>query len=131
MLDAPSLHDETGAEDVRELGTVAILPANDLLLTLGVIPAGQKLAEDEFRGMDLVFSVNLNRDAVAIILYSDLEGRGRLDTDVNMLDGSAPRLRRRAYKGVAGIHNDLVEEFVESGIEGEGLEDHLTLVLIP
>jgi len=133
VLGAARLHCEARAEDVGELGSVAILAPDDLLLALCVVPAGQELPKDELGCVDLVLWVLLHRNAVAVILHADLEGLVGLlfDDHINVLDRSAPLLCRAADEGIAGVHQDLVKQLVESRIERYTAVENLAGRLIP
>ena len=71
MLRATSAHGERGTVDIGELGTIAILATHNLLFLLVVVTTREEMTKDELRGIDLVFRVNLNGNAIAVILNTD------------------------------------------------------------
>ena len=92
------------------------------------------MAEDELRRPDLLDGMHLDGNPVAVILHCDSQGRrvSRFrNRDADMLDGSTFGLGGAAYKGVAGIHDELIEEFVEARVEIHGAKYHLSLFGIP
>ncbi len=83
------------------------------------------MTKDQFRNPDLVLCVLLDRNAVTVILYTDLHTSIHLNSlDVNVLHGLLALLRLRADKSISCVHDDFVKEFVESRVEAYLLVEH-------
>ena len=135
-----STEGELIAEDVRELRTIAVLTADNLLLRLVVVPTREQVAKDELRGVDLVLRMHLNGNTVAVILdiNRDLIAISS-HRDIDVLDGQLSRGGDlTADESVASIHDNLIEDLVEARIEGEltmchlarcGIEDPANLLM--
>mmetsp|Transcript_58542 Transcript_58542/g.133780 ORF Transcript_58542/g.133780 Transcript_58542/m.133780 type:complete len:229 (-) Transcript_58542:384-1070(-) len=89
-LAAPSgLHDETGTEDVCELGAETITAACHLLLRVIVIVAGEQMPEHKLWHIYLVLLVNCNRQAFAIV--GDFDAfLFRVDLNLDVIHGLVP-----------------------------------------
>ena len=125
------LYDELVTEDIRELGSIAVLASDNLLLILIVIAAGEKVAKDKLRSVDLILRVLLDGNTVTVVLYDNLEvavdfRRG----DFNMLYGSFILLGLRTDKCVTSIDYNLIKELVETRIESHLPVDHLSLLCV-
>mmetsp|Transcript_128761 Transcript_128761/g.400613 ORF Transcript_128761/g.400613 Transcript_128761/m.400613 type:complete len:291 (-) Transcript_128761:36-908(-) len=118
------LHDEAGAENVREFRAEAVAAAGDLLLRVIVVVAGEQVAEHELRHVDLVLLVYLDRKALAVVphLYPLLLG-----VDFH-LDGGHVLVPLQV---VGGVHEDLVEDLVEGRDVADLAGLHGLVVRIP
>ena len=117
-------------EDVDELRTVAVLAADNLLLALVVVPARQKVAEDELRNPDLVLRVLGDGDTITVILHTDCQHAINIFyTDINVLNGICGT--DAADTGVACIYNNLIKELVKARIELDLLVSHTTILENP
>jgi hypothetical protein len=117
-------------EDVRQLGAIAILAADNLLLLLVVVPAGKQVAKDHLRNEDLLCGVLFDGNTITIILYADEEtGCRDASTHLNVLDGRLTRLST-PNKSIPSIHDNLIKELVEARVESAVAIDHLPLLCI-
>ena len=81
------------------------------------------MPEDELRHVDLLFGVHLARDALAVV--PDLDGAFAC-VDCHLDLGAA----LVTLDVVGGIYENLVEDLVEAGHDGDFLADHLGLALV-
>ena len=127
VLRRASLNREGVREDVGELGAIAVLAADNLLLFLVVVSAGQEMSENHLGYIDLLSRMHLNRNTVAVILYTDGYTCGvLLHTDLNVLDRSLTCLPT-PNKSIPSIYDNLIKELVETRVERAVAVDHLTL----
>ena len=119
-------------EDIRELCAIAILTTHNLLFFLVVIAAGEQVTKDEFRRINLVFRMLLDRNALSIIFYRDLKHTlcSCTDLDADSLNGLSPSIHLRTHKSIPGIYKNLVKELVESRIKCRFAIRHLLLFLV-
>jgi hypothetical protein len=88
------------------------------------------MTEDHLRDEDLLCGVLLNRNAIAVILYTDEEaGRTSNGTHLNVFDRSLTGFTT-TNKCIPRIHNNLIKELVESRIESAVAIDHLSLLSV-
>lgn len=118
------LHDELLAEDVAQLGPVPVPAPGDLLLIVIVIRRGEEVTEDQLRHIDPLLLVDLHRDTPPVIEDGD---PGALGIDIH-LDGVHAGITDLV---IGGIHQDLIEDLVESGHEGHGALDHGLILINP
>mmetsp|Transcript_6709 Transcript_6709/g.16657 ORF Transcript_6709/g.16657 Transcript_6709/m.16657 type:complete len:257 (+) Transcript_6709:2471-3241(+) len=104
------LEDKLGAEDVGQLGAVAVAPARHLFLVIVVVGGGEQVAEDELGDVHPLLLVHLHRDAVAVVVDAD-DARLGVDVDPERAHG------RVAHLVIVGVDQDLVEDFVQAGHE--------------
>ena len=110
------------AKDVGELGSVAILPADNLLFVLVVVARGQELSENQFGNVAALRGMKLDGNAVAVVF----DPKGSVcDGKVHVFNGLAALGRRGPDKGVSRIDENLVKELVEAGVHLDRLPDHL------
>lgn len=123
---------EVATEDIRELGTIAILTAHDLLLLLVVVATGQQVAKDHLRDPALLCGMLLDRNTVAVILHADNQGvcRRLIARHLNLLDRRTTGLAA-AHQSIPCIYNDLVKDLVEARVEGNITVDHLATATSP
>ena len=108
-------HDELTTVDVREFRTVAVLTADDLLLTLVVVGRREQMAEDEFRYHDLVLGMGRNGNTVAVIINTELRRRHR---DYNLTNTALLLCDSRlADHVVQCVDNEFIEDLEETRIE--------------
>ena len=105
------LDDKLLAEDVGELGAVAVATARHLLLVIVVVGGGEEVAEDELGDVDTLLLVHLDGDAVAVVVHADATRLG-VDVDAEGDHGGIADLV------VRGVDQDLVEDLVQAGHEG-------------
>ena len=126
----PDLELELVGEDVYQLCTIAILTANNLLLSLVVVPAGEEVAEDHLRNPHLLLCMLLDRNAIAIVLHGNDQGLSLLlNRDSNVLDGICRG--NRTNTSISSIYHQLIKELVEARIEGDLAVNHLLSVEDP
>lgn len=95
-------------EDVGQFGAIAIPSSSDLLLLIVVVTACEEVSEDEFGHVDLLLLVDLNGDALAIVM----------DTHPSLLGVYLHLQQVHALVPlvvVSSVDQDLIEDLVESG----------------
>lgn len=117
---------EPARKDVRELRTIAVLAADDLLFALRVVARGEESAEDQFGNVALFRRMFLDRDSVTVVFhcYNQRLGRSALDRHIDSLNGLAALGDRRTDKGVPSIYKDLIEKLVETWVKLDSFPDH-------
>lgn len=82
------------------------------------------MAEDEFGDIDPLLLMDLDGDAIAVVV----DGYGVLLSIYGDLEGVHGGV---ALLVVSGIDEDLVEDFVQAGDVGDGAVDHLVVLVDP
>lgn len=95
-------------EDVGQFGAIAIPSSSHLLLLIVVVTACEQVSEDEFGHVDLLLLVDLNRDALAIVVDAHPSLLG-VDLDFQQVHALVTLVVVRS------VHEDLIEDLVESG----------------
>mmetsp|Transcript_67047 Transcript_67047/g.190209 ORF Transcript_67047/g.190209 Transcript_67047/m.190209 type:complete len:251 (-) Transcript_67047:370-1122(-) len=107
------LDHELCGEHIRQLGTETIAAPGHLLLIVVVVVAGEEVAKDELRHIDLVGLVDLDGQPLAIVPDLDALLLG-VNFDLDCIHAFI------ALKVVCCIHKDLVENLVEGRNVADG-----------
>lgn len=75
------------------------------------------MTEDQFRHVHLLLLVDLDGNPISVVTYADRVGFG-VDDNLEGIHGGV------ALLVVGGVDEDLVEDLVEAGDEGDGAVDH-------
>ena len=113
---------EALAKDVGQLGSVAILAADNLFLVLVVIARRQELSENQFGNVAALCGMEFDGNPVSVVF--DTKGPFK-DRNVHAPNRLPAFGGRGPDKGVSRIDNHLVKELVEAGIHLDGFPDHL------
>ena len=126
------LYNKLITEDIRKLCAIAVLTTHNLLLFLVVVAASEQVTKDEFRRINLVLGMLLDRNTLSVIFYRDLKHTLCSCTDLNTdrLNGLSSSIHLRTHKSIPGIYKNLVKELVESRIKCRLAIRHLLLFLI-
>lgn len=118
------LNHELRREDVGELGAITIPSAGGLLHVVVVIATGEEVAEYHLRHVNALLLVDLDGDAVAVVVDGDAALVG-VDLDAEGVHGGV------ALLVVGGVDEYLVEDLVEAGDVGDAAAHHGAVLVHP
>ena len=108
-------HNHLFGKDIDQLDAVAILSADQLLLLRVVVRRGQELTEDHLGDPRLVLRVFGDVDRLSIVR----DGEGvRIARDVDALDRGGRILLPQPHDLVVGVDDQLIDELVETRVDG-------------
>ena len=107
-----TLDDKFGRKNISQFSTIPISPTNNLLLVVVVVATGEQMTKDQLRNIYFFFLVHGNGNALSIVVdgYEPL-----LLVDLNLEEVHFVV----SLVVVCCVDEDLVEDFIEGGNEGD------------